>query len=77
MAALRHGIRTVIIPADNERDLQEIDPVVRKSLNFVIASTVDTVLDTALNKKREVVPAILKDIPGDISAKGRKPGIRQ
>ena len=77
MAALRHGIRTVIIPADNERDLQEIDPVVRKSLNFVIASTVDTVLDTALNKKREVVPAILKDIPGDISAKGHKPGIRQ
>ena len=77
MAALRHGIRTVIIPADNERDLQEIDPIVRKSLNFVIASTVETVLDTALNKKREVVPAILTDIPGDISAKGHKPGIRQ
>ena len=77
MAALRHGIRTVIIPADNERDLQEIDPVVKKSLNFVVASTVDTVLETALNRKSEVVPAILKDIPGDIAAKAHKPGIRQ
>ena len=57
--------------------LQEIDPVVRKSLNFVVASSVDTVLETALNKKVEVVPAILKDIPGDIATKAHKPGIRQ
>ena len=77
MAALRHGIRTVIIPADNEHDLQEIDPIVRKSLNFVIASSIDTVLDTALNKKSEAVPSILKDIPGDVAAKAHKPGIRQ
>ena len=46
MAALRHGIRTVIIPADNERDLEEIDQTVRRQLNFVSASTVDTVLDS-------------------------------
>ncbi len=77
MAALRHGIRTVIIPQDNERDLQEIDPVVRKSLNFITAQTVDTVLDAALNRKGEMVPTILSDIPGDVKNKSHKPGIRQ
>ena len=34
MAALRHGIHTVIIPSENERDLQEIDPIVRNALNL-------------------------------------------
>ena len=77
MAALRHGIRTVIIPKDNERDLELIDPVVRNSLNFVIAETVDTVLDTALNRTTEISPAILTEIPGDLKSKSRKPVIRQ
>lgn len=54
MAALRHGIHTVIIPKDNERDLEEIDQCVRRQLNFVTASTVDTVLDTALCRTVEL-----------------------
>ena len=77
MAALRHGISTVIIPKDNERDLNEIDPTVRKSLNFISAQTVDTVLDAALNRKAEIVPTILAEIPADMKQKSRKPGIRQ
>ena len=77
MAALRHGIRTVIIPQANERDLQEIDPVVRRSLNFITAQTIDTVLETALNSKKEIVPAILSDIPGEVKNKSRQQGIRQ
>ena len=48
MAAKRSGIHTVIIPKDNQRDLAEIDPVVRQSLRFVTAETVDTVLAEAL-----------------------------
>ena len=48
MAAKRNGIRTVIIPRDNQRDLEEIDPVVREALRFVPAETVDTVLAEAL-----------------------------
>ena len=48
MAAMRAGVRTVIIPADNEPDLAEIDPRVRMSLEFVTARDIDTVLDTAL-----------------------------
>ncbi len=77
MAALRHGIRTVIIPKDNERDLEEIDQTVRKSLNFITAQSVDTVLDAALNRPVEMNPMIYNDIPEDIQRKSKKPGLRQ
>ena len=77
MAAMRHGIRTVIIPKDNERDLKEIDPTVYQALNFVTADTIDVVLNTALNSKKEVVPTILQDIPNKMNTRSRKPSIRQ
>ena len=77
MAALRHGIRTVVIPKDNERDLQQIDQTVRNSLNFVTAQSIETVLETALNRKTDMMPAILQDIPDDVKAMSRKPAIRQ
>ena len=77
MAALRHGVRTVIIPSENERDLEEIDQTVRKALNFVVASHIDTVLETALTRKSEMSATILSDIPGDVKNKARKPSIRQ
>ena len=77
MAALRHGISTVIIPKDNERDLEEIDQTVRKALNFVVASQIETVLDTALNRKSEIDATILSDIPSEVKSKARKPSIRQ
>ena len=78
MAALRHGIRTVIIPKENEKDLEQIDQTVRRALNFVSAQTVDAVLDTALNRKiNGVAPALLNTLPEDVKGKSRKPGIRQ
>ena len=77
MAALRHGIRTVIIPQENERDLEEIDQTVRRQLNFISAQTVDTVLETALNRQGEMNPTILSELPGDIKTKLPKPGLRQ
>ena len=77
MAALRHGVRTVIIPKANERDLEEIDQTVRRSLNFITAETVDTVLEAALNQKQEFLPNVLTDLPVEVKSKARKPGIRQ
>ena len=53
MAAMRTGIKTVIIPKDNEKDLEEIDPRVRAALTFVTVDHVDSVLETALGKKLE------------------------
>lgn len=77
MAALRHGVRTVIIPMENERDLEEIDQTVRRQLNFVSAQTMDTVLDVALNRPVEVKPTILGELPVDVKHKTRKPDLRQ
>ncbi len=77
MAALRNGIRTVILPKDNQHDLEEIDQTVRKSLNFVLVRSIDTVLNTALNRKVEVIPTLLQDIPEEVKVKSRKSSIRQ
>jgi len=77
MAALRHGIRTVIIPKDNERDLEEIDQMVRRQLNFISAQTVDTVLEAALIRQSEVRPPVLTEIPAEVKAKSHKPELRQ
>ena len=77
MAALRYGISTVIIPEDNRRDLEEIDPLVRRCLNFVTAKTVDTVLDVALKREGQMIPGILTDLPTDRSGKNRSNNICQ
>ncbi len=48
MAAYRYGIKTVIIPLDNEADLEKVDEAVLENIDFVVADNIDTVLDTAL-----------------------------
>ena len=48
MAALRAGVSTVILPAENACDLAEIDQSVRAALRFVTAESIDAVLDAAL-----------------------------
>ena len=50
MAALRNGIHTVIIPKDNEPDLERIDQTVRGALQFIPVSHVDQVLANALER---------------------------
>ena len=77
MAALRQGIRTVVIPKDNERDLEQIDQTVRNCLNFVTAQTIDTVLEAALNRKTEIPSVFLPDISVNVKSRERKPDIRQ
>ena len=77
MAALRHGVSTVIIPKDNEGDLEEIDQTVRRQLNFISAQTMDTVLDAALNRRSEPNPTILGELPKEVKTKARKPELRQ
>ena len=51
MAALRSGIKTVIIPRENEKDLEEIDQTVRAALRFVLVDQVDQVLSAALAER--------------------------
>jgi len=67
MAAYKAGIKTVIIPKENEPDIEELDDIVKNNLKFVIAEEINTVLETALVKtniqpfkkapaKAEVIP---------------------
>ena len=49
LAALRAGIRTVILPARNRRDLEEIPSDARDKLEFVWVERVDDALATALS----------------------------
>ena len=53
MAAMRAGVKTVIIPADNEADIENIDQTVRRALEFVPTDHVDKVLDVALIRGAE------------------------
>ena len=48
IAAHRAGIKTIILPADNEKDLEELPPYVKADLKFVFVKRVDEVLNTAL-----------------------------
>ena len=51
LAAHRAGIKTVILPEDNRRDLDEIPETVRKDLTIVFLKHMDEVLDKALFKR--------------------------
>lgn len=48
MAAYRAGIRTIIIPFENESDLKEVDKAVSGSVEFVFVKRIDEVLECAL-----------------------------
>ncbi len=50
MAAYKAGIKTVIIPAANKPDLEEVDDKVKSAIEFVFANTLDDVLEVALIK---------------------------
>ncbi|XP_015675222.1 lon protease homolog 2, peroxisomal [Protobothrops mucrosquamatus] len=49
LAVHRAGLKRVIIPQRNEKDLEEIPANVRQDLNFVMASTLDDVLNAAFD----------------------------
>ena len=79
MAALRHGISTVILPEENRKDLEEIDPNVRRCLNFIPVRHADEVLTAALEympseqTAEEAKPFLPAQKPGET----KQPTIRQ
>lgn len=52
IAARRHKIEKVIIPRENEKDLQEIQPAILKGLDVVLVDSVDEVLRHALSLEK-------------------------
>lgn len=68
MAAYKAGVKTVIVPAANKGDMDEIDDTVKLGLEFVFAERISDVLDTAL------VVSDINNIPLEIL--GHKTGVR-
>jgi ATP-dependent Lon protease len=59
LAALRLGIRDILIPHANQKDLEEIDPELRKQLHFHPVKHVEEVFELALaGWQRPEVPAV-------------------
>ena len=51
LAAARAGVKTVVLPAQNKGDLEEIDAQVKKKLKFVLVENVDQALEAVLGKQ--------------------------
>ena len=72
LAALRGGIKTVLIPEANVKDLQEIPDNVKSGLEIVPVRWIDKVLEVALERKpaaltdHEVTPAVAVAPGGEV-----------
>ena len=51
LAAMRHGIKTIVIPDKNKKDLEDIPEEYRAALTFVPVKTIDDVLNAVLTEK--------------------------
>ncbi len=50
LAAHRAGIKTLLLPKDNEKDLEEVPANVKKDLKFIFVSQMDEVLKEAMGR---------------------------
>jgi len=51
LAAYRGGIRRIIIPKDNLRDIEDVPEEVRQNIEYIAVDNVDEVLDNILKKE--------------------------
>jgi ATP-dependent Lon protease len=66
LAALRAGIKNIIIPDQNQKDLEDIPQYIRRKVNFVFVKNMDEILKMALvTEKAKTSPGLAKDEPGD------------
>lgn len=75
MAALRNGIGTVILPKQNEKDLEEIDQTVRAALRFVLVERADEVLAEALSGSRIALADTARAYPEGEKLTGTSRGV--
>ena len=72
MAAYKAGITTVLVPNDNRKDMEDVDPVVKEKLEFIFCSTVDDVLKNALRHPAEETEPALSPMPPKTESKTQK-----
>jgi ATP-dependent Lon protease len=68
LAAKRAGIKSVVIPSENSRDLKEIPANILEGLDIHPVKWIDEVLDLALASKPEPLPAVVKPVAADPGA---------
>jgi len=74
LAASRAGITKVILPIDNERDLEEIPEDVREKMEFHLVESMDEVVSVALDGT--IVPLVAKDkLPEPVKTVGGTDGL--
>ncbi len=62
LAAHRHGIRRMIAPQENARDVSKLPPTIRKEMEFIFASTMDQVIAAAIRLDDTLVDGLLGQI---------------
>ena len=70
LAAHRGGIKTVLIPEDNVKDLNEIPENIKNRLDIHPVKWIDQVLDLALESKPEPLPAAPSSVPAPVAVEG-------
>ena len=74
LAAHRGGIKTVIIPAENEKDLNDIPKEIKKDIDIVSVKHMDEVISHAIKSKDEILKdLVLPDMPVDVDIDDEKP----
>jgi ATP-dependent Lon protease len=77
LAALRGGIKTVLIPQENAKDLQEIPENVKSGLEIVPVKWIDKVLEVALERQPTPLPDEEPAPAAPITGDGvQTPGVR-
>ncbi len=77
MAAYKAGIRNVIIPKDNERDICEIDETVKEKLNFIPVSSIDEVIRYVLVPITKAKDEVKQDVIIPKTKTSRRNTLRQ
>lgn len=73
LAALRSGVKTVLIPSENEKDLADIPANVKDELEIIPVSTMDEVLAKALVRQPTPIEWSEADQPAPVAAEDGEP----
>lgn len=77
LGAVRAGIKEIIVPVDNEADLEDIPDDVQKQLTFHLAETLDDVIAVALGGGKSPRRSASKGSAGDGAANGKAEGTKK
>jgi ATP-dependent Lon protease len=72
LAAHRHGIRVVILPKDNEKDLPDIPENIRQEMKLHFVTSMDEVLKIALERELDAAPIVGMLTANEIVARARE-----